>query len=322
MYSNRTPLVGAALIVAVGVGYYLSLPDGDLDAPKAQSPKQTPLSQHDAPAKNKQGRPPARKKISASGFEEAPPFALANERVLRFKNDSDYQKFLASLKARGLKLLGSSDRLRAARVEISSNSDLDGIDGAEIGYNYLVTLPTPPSATAQPSATGFGSTVLRWLGVDGDNSSWGQGVTVAIIDSGVNEHIALQGNITRIELTELSQGSQQLGHGTAVASIISGDHPLTMGVAPASPILSFRITDETGTSNSFTLAEGIMQAADSVAKIINISMGSYGDSQVVAEAVQYAQDQGAVIVASAGNEGLKQIAFPAAYEGVISVGAV
>lgn len=107
-----------------------------------------------------------------------------------------------------------------------------------------------------------------------------------------------------------------------MASIISGDHRLTPGVAPASEILSIRVSDETGYSNSFSLAEGIVQAVDAGAEVINISMGSYGDSQMVYQAVQYAQENGAVIVASSGNEGLETLAYPAAYQEVISVGAV
>ncbi len=148
---------------------------------------------------------------------------------------------------------------------------------------------------------------------------------MALLDSGVNDHIALNGGngkVTAITLTELGVGGVQLGHGTAVASIISGDHPLTPGVAPASDLISIRITDAGGSSDSFTLAEGILRAADSGADIINISMGSYGDSSLVADAVKYAQDKGAVIVASSGNAGLAAIAYPAAYEGVIAVGAV
>jgi len=256
--------------------------------------------------------------------DQLPSFALANERILIFENEDAYRRFLASLNKRNLSLLGHSDTLRAVRIRLNNHSHLGNIEGATTGYNYQVEIPAPPTqkATAQADATGFGGSLLSWLGVTGDNSTWGQGVTVAVIDSGVNEHIALQGNITRLTLTDLPVGSEQLGHGTAVASIISGDHPLTPGIAPASPILSIRVTDETGSSNSFTLAEGIITAADAGAQIINISMGSYGDSQVVANAVRYAQDQGAVIVASPGNEGLTTLAYPAGYDGVISPGAV
>ncbi len=320
--SNQTILLTSALILAGGVAYYVSRPSSHHEPSISNSAQFSAPTQQNALAEKNLSAPPARSSASKSTITEVPPHALANERIIRFNNEADYLKFLASLDARSLRLLGRSDRLRAVRIGLGSGSNLDGIDGAEIGYNYLVTLPTPPNASAQASATGFGSSVLSWLGVKGDNLSWGEGITVAVIDSGVNEHIALKGNITRIELTELSEGSSQLGHGTAVASIISGDHPLTQGVAPDSDILSIRITDETGSSNSFTLAEAIFQAVDAGADIINISMGSEGNSTMVEEAVLYAKEQGTVIVAAAGNNGLNQISFPAGYESVISVGAV
>jgi subtilisin family serine protease len=51
-------------------------------------------------------------------------------------------------------------------------------------------------------------------------------------------------------------------------------------------------------------------------------MGSYGDSQVLRDAVAYAAERGVVLVAAAGNNGINRLAYPAAYEGVISVGSV
>ncbi len=254
--------------------------------------------------------------------KDLPPFALSNERIVRFKDDAAYRQFLTTLKDRGLTLLGKSDRLRAVRVGFRSANDLQGIDGSELSYNYQVGLPTPPQAEAQTDAVGFGSDAISWLDINGDNSAWGEGVTVAVIDSGVNDHIALSGDVTNIELTTLADGSEQLSHGTAVASIISGDHPLTRGVAPASEILSIRVTNESGSADSFTLADAIIQAVEGGAQVINISMGTYGNSSLVADAVAYAQENGSVIVASSGNEGLDVIAYPAAYDGVISVGAV
>ena len=124
-------------------------------------------------------------------------------------------------------MLAKSDRLRATRVRFGSGSNLGDIDGAELSFNFQVGLPTPPDGGVQPGAVGFGRNALAWLGIDVDNSAWGNGVTVAVIDSGVNEHIALEG-VTNIELTTLT--GEQLSHGTAVASIISGDHPLTLSL--------------------------------------------------------------------------------------------
>ena len=65
-----------------------------------------------------------------------------------------------------------------------------------------------------------------------------------------------------------------------------------------------------------------MAAVDRGAKVINISLGSFGSSLMLQNAVQYAMNQNVVIVAAAGNEQLTQLAYPAAYPGVLSVGAV
>ncbi|MFC5049676.1 S8 family serine peptidase [Rubritalea spongiae] len=244
------------------------------------------------------------------------------EAILHFKDPEAYHHFLTQLTNKGLKLLGSSDRLLAARISFGNFSQLNDIENADIAPNYPVFTPTPPDVSAQDGATAFGNTALQAIGINEDNSNWGEGVTVAVIDSGVNNHLSLQDGVQQIALTELSDESEQLSHGTAVASIIAGKHPLTPGVAPSAEILSIRVTDAFGSSDSFTLAQGILQAADAGAQIINISMGSEGNSSVVAEAVRYAQDLGAVIVASSGNEGLSQAVYPAAYDGVISVGAI
>jgi thermitase len=56
--------------------------------------------------------------------------------------------------------------------------------------------------------------------------------------------------------------------------------------------------------------------------VINISLGGYGDSAILGQAVAYAFQRGAVVVAAAGNDAYGQLAIPAAYEGVISVGSV
>lgn len=248
--------------------------------------------------------------------------ATNKEGLVSFTDEASYQNFLASLSSKGLRLISSSDQLLTARVAFRNFSQLEDIEGAEISPNYPVAIPTPPAVSAQANAIGFQGSALRSIGIHSDNSQWGAGITVAVIDSGVNDHIALKDGVTRIELTQLSDGSAQLGHGTAVASIISGNHSSTPGVAPASDILSIRVTDESGRSNSYTLAEGIIAAVEGGAEIINISMGSQSDSAVLAKAVRYAQDRGAIIVASSGNEGADSLSYPATYPGVLSVGAI
>jgi subtilisin family serine protease len=65
-----------------------------------------------------------------------------------------------------------------------------------------------------------------------------------------------------------------------------------------------------------------LYAVDRGARIINLSIGTQGDSQIVRDAIDYALQHGVVIVAAAGNDGTESILFPACYEKVICVGAV
>ncbi|NJP95786.1 type VII secretion-associated serine protease mycosin [Nonomuraea sp. FMUSA5-5] len=157
----------------------------------------------------------------------------------------------------------------------------------------------------------------------------GEGVTVAVVDSGVDAtHPQLAGAVARqVDLTGTDL-RDCVGHGTAVAGIIAG-RDLTsrgvpvLGVAPAAEIVSIKQTE--GTSGDVTrLAEGIRRAADLGADVINVSVQAH-DAPVLKAAVTYAQGKDAVIVAAAGNvkqdDGAVTPAYPAEYPGVIAVGA-
>ena len=77
-------------------------------------------------------------------------------------------------------------------------------------------------------------------------------------------------------------------------------------MAPGASIISIRIANDLGQSDSFMLAKGIVAAVDAGARLINISLGSPGDSGLVRNAIEYARSAGAMIVAAAGNNGIDQ----------------
>lgn len=250
--------------------------------------------------------------------------ALAGERVVAFASDEAMRRFLDALKDSGVKLLGSLPRLRAVRVGFDDLASLLALlgDDAEAGMIYPVYVPTPPSPGVQAGAVGIGNRLRELLGISGDNSQWGKGVLVAVLDTGIEAHPTLTGTLRKLSLvTGAENGTDLNGHGTAVASLIAGSHSLVPGVAPGVDLLSIRVANDQGYSNSFLLAEGILAAVDAGASVINISLGSYGDSPVLRDAVAYARSQGIAIVASAGNDGLQQVSYPAAYDGVVGVGA-
>ena len=250
--------------------------------------------------------------------------AIEGQRVLVFKDQDALNRFLARAGDK-LRLLGRLDALNALRVGFSDYDDLAGLlDGEEEqSFIYPVNAPAPPEGSAQSSAVAMQNHLLEWLGITGDNSTWGTGVKVAVLDTGVTANSAFSSSISSINLVDLpGNPSAQNGHGTAVASMIIGNGSLTPGVAPGADILSVRIANDNGQSDSFMLARGIVAAVDAGADVINISMGSFGDSALVRNAIAYAKAGGSLIVAAVGNNGLDQVSYPAANDGVIAVGAV
>ncbi|MEM9280304.1 MAG: S8 family serine peptidase [Verrucomicrobiota bacterium] len=257
--------------------------------------------------------------------------SIAGEAILRFRSGEAFQSFLNTARALGIDVLGLIPRLRTLRVGFDTPADLLGSlqgidpDGFEVAPNFAVLVPQVPEASdvnSQRTLVPFSNGALDWLGVTG-NESWGQGVVVAVLDTGIDPHITFRpGQISVSDLEVLQTSGDDFGHGTAVASLIAGNHPGAPGIAPAASIISYPITNQQGFSDSFTMAQAIFDAVDSGAQIINISLGSQGDSSLVREAVEVAIRNDVVVVAAAGNEGGTRVSYPAAYEGVIGVGAV
>jgi hypothetical protein len=258
------------------------------------------------------------------------PGALPNESVLTFKDAAAYQAFLARAAAAGLDVVGRVDGLLTARVRFAA---LDGLAGdllanagdyTDIAINTVVAAPTAPAPEDRPGGpqVAVGNNLLRELGITGDRSTWGQGVTIAVLDSGVVSDPTLGSRLRQLDLGFGTAPADGDGHGTAVASLAAGASPDAAGVAPGADILSIRVTGDSGTSDLFTLAQAIVAAVDGGAQIINISMGAYANSAFLSNAISYALDQGALIVASAGNDQASQLTWPAADPRVVSVGSV
>jgi hypothetical protein len=250
--------------------------------------------------------------------------ALPGQRALIFTDRAALERFLARAGDR-IRVLDRLDALNALRIGFLDYADLaDLLDGSEeASMIYPAYLPDPNTGTVQAGAQPIGNRLLEWLGITGDNSQWGAGIRIAVLDTGVTAHSAFSSDIWAINLVDLPMNLQDWnGHGTAVASLIIGNDSLTPGVVPGADLISVRIADDSGRSDSFLIAQGIMAAVDSGAQIINISLGSAGDSALVRNAIAYANSNGAVIVASAGNDGVNRVSYPAANVGVIAVGAV
>jgi type VII secretion-associated serine protease mycosin len=182
--------------------------------------------------------------------------------------------------------------------------------------------------------------------------SQGQGVTVAVIDSGVNPEVSdLVGSVTTgpdYSGVSTPPSNPEWGlHGTWMASLIAGHgHGFdsgVSGVAPKARVLSIRVLPdkndpahkqyehEPASNGQRALAKAIRYAVRHRVSVISMSLGYSSPSKVVRLALQYAYQRKVVVVASAGNAGNRAsdraqahapYSYPADYPGVLAVAAV
>ena len=270
---------------------------------------------------------------SGAGRRDREQDVIDDEYLLRFEDDTDLARFLRAARGGGLEVLGVLNDWRLVRVRSVGDDRLrDALAAAEGRVRYehnayvrLPRVPTGPGEGASADPRPFGPRAIRWLGVDGDNATWGRGVTVAILDTAISPHPSLaEDRIRRISLVSSPAGAPDdyAGHGTAVASLIAGSSVEVRGIAPGATLLGIEVLGADGTGDTFTLVQGILTAVDEGASVISLSVGTTADSSRLLEAIEFAVDRGVVVVAAAGNDGTDAVTFPAAYEDVLAVTAV
>lgn len=172
----------------------------------------------------------------------------------------------------------------------------------------------------------------------GAESAWsytcGQGVTVAVIDTGVAcfdkgpftrgtdlSGTRCEGGWNFVNNTDAAYDDQ--GHGTHVAGTIAqttNNGKGTAGLAYCATLMPVKVLNGNGSGTNVAVAQGIRFAADHGAQVINMSLGGPYPSKVLEDAINHARAKGVVIVAAAGNSG-RSVGYPAAYPGVIAVSA-
>ena len=156
-------------------------------------------------------------------------------------------------------------------------------------------------------------------------------INVAVIDTGIDyEHPdiapAYAGGYNAIDPTKSPIDDHY--HGTHVAgTIAAADNDFgVVGIAPNVKLWAVKVLDRRGRGTAETVSEGLdwvvsQKEAIGGRWIVNMSLGSRVGSLVENLAVSHALEAGVVLVAATGNTSLPQLSYPAAYKGVIAVGA-
>jgi subtilisin family serine protease len=159
-------------------------------------------------------------------------------------------------------------------------------------------------------------------------SSFSGSAVVAVIDTGIDpNHQDLNDKIEAgfDYLDNDPDPTDTYGHGTHVAGTIApetnnGIGTAGVGFSPSITIMPLRVCSTSGCPTS-AIVNAIYHAADNGANVINLSLGGNFASSAEEQAINYAWNQGLVVVASSGNDGSGRVSYPAAFTNSVAVGS-
>ncbi len=198
---------------------------------------------------------------------------------------------------------------------------------AELNTKDFV-IQTTPNDGRYPEQTGLVQLAMpaAWNDTTGLET-----VRVGIIDTGIDsQHEDLVNRVDSgfnfVSNTPISPNttSDENGHGTAVAGVIGAQTNNTTGIAGMdwrARLVPLRVTDAQGEATASQVANAIIYAADQGIRLVNLSLGTASEFQVITDAIAYATTKGTIIVAAAGNEN-GPLLYPARYPAVFAVGSL
>lgn len=312
-----SPAVTASLTVTPSVTATATMPVGSIVASTAAfSPSQIPVSTdvltaYIAP--------------TVEAIVVVPPGESVPDVVIVRVDPSQVEQLQADVAAQGGTVELVDEALGAVTIQLPTSNALEQITQAE----YVEASEPDYFVTVQQSAVDP-LTAQQWslsaMKIPVSVASNRRSVKVAVVDSGVcANHPELMGKVIGgYDFVEGDATPQdEMGHGCAVAGVIAAGHNGMgmMGVASNAELLIYRVLNAQGSGRYSHLASAIVRAVDDGAGIINLSLGGSNASQLLQDAIAYAQNRGVVVVASSGNNGSSSVLYPARYEGVVSVGA-
>ena len=248
---------------------------------------------------------------------------IPNELIVRLKPGANIDALAKKL---GAKVVGKIDGLNAYRLEFSDETaanaalaELTGDPGvASVENNYQ--MEQPPLVSRLDSGSHVPSPVQLQLNPPGDNGR----VIVGLIDTAVQpQGTDLDKFLTKsIAIAGTANPDPNAPtHGTSMFQDILRGVANSAGASSSVQVLSVDVYGPNETANTFNVAAGIAAAVNNGANIINLSLGSENDSQVLHDIITQATQKGIPVFAAAGNNASAQPFYPAAYSQVISVTA-
>ena len=247
---------------------------------------------------------------------------VPNELLVKLKPGANIDALARLL---GAKVVGRMDKLGIYRLQFDDGTAADAAlgnlqnnsDVAEVDYNYY--FDPPPSAQALANAPV--PPISLQLNPPGDSGH----LIVGLLDTAVQP---LGGSLNNFLLEQLSVAgdapadTSEVTHGTAMAYTILGAIAAAEQGSSSVQIQPVDVYGPNPTTTSWDVALGVQAAVNSGATVLNLSLGSSGDSSILDDVIQSAEKDGIVFFAAAGNQPVSTPTYPAATPGVFAVTAV
>jgi thermitase len=202
---------------------------------------------------------------------------------------------------------------KAAREALEGNNDIATVDS-----NYNVYRPFQPESMASDS--------LPPMNLKASGNPDTTKMIIGLVDTPVQGKATPYSEFILPSQTVVGNstpGESSPTHGTSMLETILRGLSQAPQSTDGTPVRVLPIDVYGGgeTTSTFDVAKGIIAAINGGSSIINLSLGSEGDSQVLHNAVKQAYEKGILVVAAAGNESTATATYPAAYSEVLAVTA-
>lgn len=229
---------------------------------------------------------------------------------------------MAHIQAVGGRVDKSYRNMRSLVVELteeeiqkmSQDTNISAIEEDAVIESYSDQVPWGISSTQAP---------VVW------SQTTGQGVRVAILDTGVDINHADLTFFGGYNTIDSSDYSGTANHGTHVSGIIGAlaNNAGIVGMAPQVQLYSVKVLKDDGSGSLSALIAGLDWAITNDMDIVNMSLGTSSDTLALRSAIDRAYAAGILLIAAAGNSGTADgsgdtVRYPAKYEKVVAVGAV
>src|SRR6266576_346560 len=247
---------------------------------------------------------------------------VPNELIVRLKPGASIEALARLLGAKVIGRIPELDAYRlqfedeaateAARAQLAANADVLSVQD-----NYYVDPPPSPLGVTGVSA------LPPQLKLNPPTSERCK-VVVGFVDTGVQPMGSeLESILTRYSVNgESSLSTSEPLHGTAMLSAAAQAVAASETNGTSLRFVSVNVFGTNRTADTFSVATGLIMAGNKGATVINASLGGYGDSPILRDAVQQLYNHNIPVFAAVGNDASTEQFYPAAYPQVISVTAL